>query len=598
MKKPLTTRLIRKHFGVRAKIVPRLLGGYVVTTPTGGRVAVTSDEWKDLQGGQDVWEGVVGLFGELGGRGVKVSGNAEHVAHALLAGRKLGVPVEACETKRLFGLLKTPPPALPSSSGVHGSQGLDSSAAALRAAGLLGAGRGQGIRVGACWETGEPLRYAGEDAENSIIGFGPPGSGKGVDFQIPAGLEFGGSTVWVDPSGQLFMTIAPELLRRGVRVIPIMPFTDGFPAEVVALARQTRCLNPMDALTPGESFDADRAELAQLLKPEEKGTGGDLFFSLSGRGLITMLIGCVKLYSHPAEQNLCEVYHKLADVFTYARSLMGKPGVPRSIATPLRRWAAPAAETDRTLRSIVETALAELSWLGDAAIERVLRTSSFAWDDLKNGPHPVAVFVLLPVNKLESHKPLLTLCCGAALMGLSKTERGRHRVLVTVDEAALLGYMPMLQRAFAESRKRGVQLSVWFQNIHQAEAIYGPAWRNMLSGSDLQIHLRPRDLASAEFISQQIGSYTEVIPHFSHGMGPGGRPQESVGFGEQGRPVLFPQEIMALDNHPQGGSAAILIAPGRSRNALKIWARPWFACPDLKHKGGVDAYHRHRQKGA
>jgi type IV secretory pathway TraG/TraD family ATPase VirD4 len=599
MKKALTARLIRKHFGPRAKIVWRLRGGFLVKTRTGGKVVVTDREWKDLQGGQDVWEGVVGLYGDLGGRGVKVSGTAEHIAHALLAGRKLGVAVEACETKRFFGLLRTPPPALPSPSGAHGSQGLDSSEAALRAAGLLGPGRGEGIRVGACWETGEPLRYAGDAAENSIIGFGPPGSGKGVDFEIPAGLEFSGSQAYVDPSGQLFMTIAPELLRRGVRVIPIMPFTEGFPDEVVALAKQTRCLNPMDALTAGEGFDADRAELAQLLNPEEKGTGGDPFFSLSGRGLKTLLIGCVKLYSHPAEQNLCEVYHKLGDVFGYARSLMGKPNMPRSISTPLRRWAAKGAETDRTLRSIVETALAELSWLGDEAIERVLLTSSFAWDDLKNGPRPVAVFVLLPVNKLESHKSFLTLCCGAGLMGLSKTERGKHRVLITVDEAALLGYMPMLQRALAESRKRGLQLSVWFQNIHQASAIYGhEAWRNLLSGSDLQIHLRPRDLASAEFISHEIGNYSEVIPHFSHGMGPGGRPQESVSFGEQGRPVLFPQEIMALPNHPSGGSAAILIAPGRSRNALKIWARPWFQCPDLRHKGGVDAYHRHRGKGA
>jgi type IV secretory pathway TraG/TraD family ATPase VirD4 len=183
-------------------------------------------------------------------------------------------------------------------------------------------------------------------------------------------------------------------------------------------------------------------------------------------------------------------------------------------------------------------------------------------------------------------------------MGLGKSGPGRHRVLLTVDEAALLNYMPMLQRAFAESRKRGVTLSVWFQNYHQAEAIYGPAWKNMLSGSDLQIWLRPRDLASAQFISEQIGNYTEVIPHFSHSPGRDGGSQEAVSFSEQGRPVLFPQDIMALPDHPGGkGSAAILIAPGRSRNALKIWARPWFDCPDLKHKGGIDPYHRHRMKG-
>jgi TraM recognition site of TraD and TraG len=120
----------------------------------------------------------------------------------------------------------------------------------------------------------------------------------------------------------------------------------------------------------------------------------------------------------------------------------------------------------------------------------------------------------------------------------------------------------------------------------------------MLSGSDLQIWLCPRDLAPAEFISSQIGNYTEVIPHFSHSPGRGGKSQEAVSFSEQDRPVLFPQDVMALPQHPDGqGCSAILIAPGRSRNALQIWARPWFDCPDLKHRGGIEAYHQHRVKG-
>ena len=588
-----TKRLIRECFGKDAKVSSLLFGGYKIKTSSGGTVTVTDTECKEMNGGNDIYEGVARFGKAMGWPKIVTTGTVRDVAAMMSAARIVGLEVEAGGTERCFGLIKDPPPLLPIPSGVHGSQSLDWTAAHCRAARLLGRRRGDGIRIGACWETGEPLRYAGDDAELSVIGFGPSGQGKGTCFQIVAGLEFNGSQVYIDPSGQLFMTIAPELLRRGYRVLPIMPFTEGFPPEVVALAKHTRCLNPLDALLPGESFDADRAELGQLLKPNEKATGGDPFWPLSGRALINLLIGCVKLYSHPSEQNLSEVYHKLADVFGYARSLVGKSDMPRTMSTPLRRLAAPGAEFDKTLRSIVETALAELSWLGDEAVERVLRTSSFDWDELKNGPRPVAVFVLLPVNKLESHKPLLTLCCGAALMGLGKSERGRHRVLLTVDEAALCGYMPSLMRGFAESRKRGCQLSVWFQDIYQAETIYGPAWRTMLSGSDMQVFMRPRDLGVAEFISHQIGNCTEIVPHFSHG---GRKSQESVSFSEQGRPVLFPQDVMALPNHPKGGSAAILIAPGRSRNALQIWARPYFVCPDLKDKAGVDSYHRHRAK--
>jgi type IV secretory pathway TraG/TraD family ATPase VirD4 len=430
------------------------------------------------------------------------------------------------------------------------------------------------------------------------VGFGPPGSGKGVAYECPMILETAGgpgvrgkSSFTIDPSGQLFAVCARELIRCGVRVLAVMPFTKGLPSDVVELAKRTRCLNVMDMLNPlDEDFDGDRAEISQLLWPDD--TGADRFWALSGRNLTTLLIGCVKLFAHASEQNLTEVYHKLGDIFNYAREIMQRPNLPRSIETPLRTWFAPGAEMNKTLLSVLETAKAELAWLGDEAIQTVVRTSSFSWDELKNSPRPTAVFWLLPVNKLESHKRFLTLGTGAALMGLGKSERGRNQVLLTVDEAALAGKLPLLQRGFAESRKRGVQLSVWYQNIHQAEALFGKAWLNMLSGSDIHIYLRPRDLGSAEFISAQMGQRGEIVPHFSHSPGRGGKTQESVTFNEHNRPVMFPHDVMALQD-----GAAICIAPGRSKNALQIWARPWFDCPDLKNKGGVDPYHKHRSKG-
>jgi type IV secretory pathway TraG/TraD family ATPase VirD4 len=596
----LTRELIRECFGRATRISSRFpCQGYDIKTETGSTAIVTAHEVSEMRGGSDLYEGLARLAKALGWEGLTARGGGiEHAARMLLAGQTVGLPVETGSTKRFFGLIEDPPVALPRPSGVLGNQGLGSTNADLQQAGLLSP-KCEGVRVGASWETGDPIRYAGPDAENSIIGFGPPGSGKGVAFQAPALMEFHGSveaprgsSFTIDPSGQLFMICAPELQRQGVRVLPIMLFPEDFPAGVRALARRSRCMNPMDGLDPKSiSLGSDCYTLGHILRPADKThTGGDPFFKLSGGNLITMTIGCVKLYSHPSEQNLCEVYHKLGDVFAYMRwVLKTQHGIPRFILTQARRWTAPLAESNRTLLSIVETALSELAWLGEEAAEEVLRTSSFDWDDFKNGSRPLAVFFLLPVNRLESHKPFLTLGAGSALMGLGKTERGRLRVLVTLDEAGLLD-LPILMRAFAEMRKRGVTLSVWYQTIFQAEQRFGPGpvWKTLLSGSDLQIYTRPRDLESAEFIAHQIGSYTQIVPHFSSGAN--GR--QNVSFAEHGRPVLFPQELMNL---PDG--AAILIAPGRSKNALQIWARPWFDCPDLKDKGGIDDYHRHRTQG-
>ena len=208
-----------------------------------------------MRGGADLYDAAARIAAALGWPGMVATGPIEHIAHCQLSGKLAGLPVEAGETKRFFGLVKEPPPALPRASGTHGDQGISWTDADLKKCGLLGAGFGEGIRVGASRETGTPLRYAGEDAELSIIGFGPSGSGKGVAFQVPSIMEFHGSatapkgnSVTFDPSGQLFMICAPELLRQGVRVIPIMLFPEDFPAEVRAMAKRSRCLNPMDTL--------------------------------------------------------------------------------------------------------------------------------------------------------------------------------------------------------------------------------------------------------------------------------------------------------------------------------------------------------------
>src|SRR5689334_17553980 len=108
----LTQELIREYFPT-AKIASRFpLTGFEIKTRTGGRVIVTSQKFENIKGGADIWDGIVGLAGALWGS-LQINGKIEAVAHAMQSGLKLGVPIEAGETKHFFGLLKTPPPVLP-----------------------------------------------------------------------------------------------------------------------------------------------------------------------------------------------------------------------------------------------------------------------------------------------------------------------------------------------------------------------------------------------------------------------------------------------------------------------------------------------------
>jgi hypothetical protein len=104
----LTKELIRQHAGPGVKISSRFpFAGYEIQTPTGGRAVVTEGKIADIEGGADIWDIVGGLSGAPWGS-VTVGGRIGNIAHAVQAGRKLGVPVEAGGTKRFFGLLKPP----------------------------------------------------------------------------------------------------------------------------------------------------------------------------------------------------------------------------------------------------------------------------------------------------------------------------------------------------------------------------------------------------------------------------------------------------------------------------------------------------------
>jgi hypothetical protein len=253
----LTRKLIRECFCRTTKISSRFpFEGYSIKTDTGSTAILTAREIKKMRGGSDLYDGAARLAKALGWeRLLATGGSLEHAARFLLAGQAIGLPVGTASTRRFFGLIEDPPVALPRPSGVLGDQRLGWTNADLKQARLL-TRKCEGVRVGASWETGDPIRYAGDDAENNIVGFLAPGLGKGVAFQAPALMEFHGSagaprgsSFTVDPSGQLFMICAPELLRQGVRVLPIMLFPEDFPAGVRALAPRSRCINPMTVST-------------------------------------------------------------------------------------------------------------------------------------------------------------------------------------------------------------------------------------------------------------------------------------------------------------------------------------------------------------
>lgn len=503
----------------------------------------------------------------------------------------------------------------PAPSGNFGTQDVAWRDSELSATGLIGAPWGHGIRCGYSWEgavngdgTKTVLRYCGE---NSLIGFGPPGAGKGTDFQIPAIIEFGsvgngagdgndsgeagGSMIVVDPSGQLTACTIEEVRKRA-RVIVLAPFTEGLPPGLPELIGPSRGYNPLPILLDpkSQSFESNAALIAELVIPDDTGrqSSESRFFTGRARGLGAGVMMQLMLNYPPEQQNLAEVCRIIMGrkIFAFARTAMLQPG-NRFVKDRLAPYARIDAPGDKTINSILGTADNGLEFLSDRAISRVVRISSLRFADLKIGPRPTVVYIVLPVSRLDS-SGWFRMLVGAGLMELNATPRGTWPVMVMVDEAALCGKLSLIQRAYAESRKRGVQLYCWFQNTNQAASIYGdPDWKNMLSGSDIQLILPPRDLSTARLASE-LGGKKSVVTHnysYSEDMHAANGYRSNLGFGEVGRDVYTPHEVMALGRH-----AALLFAPSLSKNILHIYRAPYWEDRELKKRVGVDPYHRHK----
>jgi len=506
----------------------------------------------------------------------------------------------------LFGKKRPQQPVAPEPSGVYGTQGFSHTDAHLTEAGLLGHGWGEGIPVCESLESGAVLRYCGE---NSLTCFGPPGAGKFTDLIARAVIECAAtrSQFIIDASGGQIAAGTIHELRKYARVIAFSPFSEGLPPGVPELLGPSRSYNPMRTLLDPSStaYGVQCDGLAEIVIPDvsgkESANGG--FFTGRARGASSGVIMQLRACGKPEEQNLAEVARIILTrrIFALAREVMKQPKASRYVKDRLGPYAAPTAELDRTINSVLQTADEGLSFLSNEAISNVVRISSLRFEELKHGPRPTVVIVTMPVTMLRKCRGWFGMLISSALQELNSTPRGRWPVLMTIDEFGILPRQPLVELAYAESRKRGVQLFCFLQHTGQALEVYGEnGLKNFESGSDVLIYLPPRDLATAQAVSERAGRGTVVVPQYSYShdlrRGHEGELIENLGYGEHPWDVLTPQQVMSL-----GRNRAVMFTPGSS-NAVIVGRRPWFDTTmpghereehaELRRRIGADPYHR------
>ena len=90
--------------------------------------------------------------------------------------------------------------------------------------------------------------------------------------------------------------------------------------------------------------------------------------------------------------------------------------------------------------------------------------------------------MILPPDKLQSHKALLKLWVGTLLKAITtRTEAPALRTLFLLDEAGQLGNFPFLETMITLSAGYGVWCWSFWQDLSQLKAAYPTSWENILN---------------------------------------------------------------------------------------------------------------------
>jgi type IV secretion system protein VirD4 len=318
-----------------------------------------------------------------------------------------------------------------------------------------------------------PLLYGGD---GHLMTIAPTGAGKGVGVIIPTLLTFTGSAIVTDIKGENYQVTARRRREMGQQVVALDPFrlvTDGADA-----------LNPFDLFDlPGADPECDAEMLAAQLAVGHE-FGSDRYWEDTGKGLLAGLIAHVATTAPPGGRNPTTLrkllYHD--DLDYHLAVQLDEKAVTSGLARD-EFVGYLSAPTDRTRPCIRSTALTYVKCLGSRTVARALERSTFALRDLLEG-RPLTVYLILPPEKLESHRALLRLWVATLLTAVVRRKRlPEQRTLFLLDEAAQLGRMPLLRQAITLLRGYGLQTWTFWQDLSQLRRLYPRDWPTLVGNA-------------------------------------------------------------------------------------------------------------------
>ena len=411
-------------------------------------------------------------------------------------------------------------------------------------AGLIGA---SGVALGRVGS-----QYLRHDGPEHVMAFAPTRSGKGVGLVVPTLLSWTGSAIVHDIKGENWQLTAGWRARFS-HCLLFNP-TDNRSARY----------NPLLEVRRGTHEVRDVQNIADILVDPEGALERRNHWEKTSHSLLVGAILHV-LYAEE-EKTLARVATFLSDpqrpfAATLRRMMTTNhlgtteaPAVHPVIASAARELLN-KSENERS--GVLSTAMSFLGLYRDPTVAAVTAASDWRISDLVEAPHPVSLYLVVPPSDISRTKPLVRLVLnqigrrlteelhGSA--GESGATRGRHRLLMMLDEFPALGRLDFFETSLAFLAGYGVRAFLIAQSLNQIEKAYGEH-NAILDNCHVRIAFASNDERTAKRISDALGTATEqramrnyaghrLAPWLAHVM---------VSRQETARALLTPGEVMQL----------------------------------------------------
>jgi type IV secretion system protein VirD4 len=162
---------------------------------------------------------------------------------------------------------------------------------------------------------------------------------------------------------------------------------------------------------------------------------------------------------------------------------------------------------------------------------------------------PTVIYLILPARRLATHASWLRLVIASVLQSLMKdTVEARCPTLLMLDEFAQLGHLPVIEQNLAMLRGYSVKLWTVFQDLSQAQSIYGNRWETFMSNAGVLHAYAPQDVVTAEYLSTRTGQTTKEVLNWSEQSKPGEQTAAgTIGMTQTQTPLMLPQDLRNMD---------------------------------------------------